>query len=66
MCETCWVNGRHAKNMLNIKLSQHGLVTLLLLESSGEISRNSVESAYLLSSAKIDVLLLKSMRDVRL
>ena len=39
---------------------------MLRLESSGEISRNSVESAYPLSSPKVDVLLLKSMRDFRL
>ena len=26
MCETCCVNGRHSKNMLNIKISRHTLV----------------------------------------
>ena len=26
MCETCCVNGRHAKNMLNITISRHPLV----------------------------------------
>ena len=26
MCETCCVSGRHAKNMLNIKISRHPLV----------------------------------------
>ena len=26
MCETCCVNGHHAKNMLNIKISRHTLV----------------------------------------
>ena len=44
MCETPCVNGRHAKNMLNIKISRHILVLPLPLECSGEISRQSVES----------------------
>ena len=26
LCEACCVNGRHAKNMLNIKISRHTLV----------------------------------------
>ena len=59
MCETLCVNGRHAKNMLNIKVSRHtGL--FLSLECSGEVSQKSVESAYPINSLKVDVFLPKS------
>ena len=60
MCETCCVNGRHAKNMLNIENFPTHLDLLLSLECSGEISRKSVESAYPINSLKVDVFLLKS------
>ena len=36
MCETCCVNGRHAKNMLNIKISRHTLFVII----SGMFWRN--------------------------
>ena len=55
MCETCCVNGRHAKNMLNIKISQHTFVCHYLW-----ISRQSAESAYPINSGKVDVFLPKS------
>ena len=31
MCETCCENGRHGKNVLNIKISRHTLVCHYLL-----------------------------------
>ena len=61
MCETCCVIGRHAKNMLNIKFPTHFCLSLSL-ECSGEISRQSAESAYPINSVKVDVFLPKYAR----
>ena len=60
MCETCCVNGRHAKNMLKCQNFPTHFGLLLSLECSGEISRKSVESAHPINSLKVDVFLLKS------
>ena len=39
MCETCCVNGRHAKNMLNIKISGYNLVYYYLWRNFMKIRR---------------------------
>ena len=66
ICETCCVNGRHAKNVLNLKFPTHFGLSLSL-ECSGEISRQSVEFAYPINSLKVDMYSSQNhMRDHRL
>ena len=60
MCETWCVSGRHAKNMLNIKISQHPLVYYYLWNVLAKFHKKSVESAYPINSLKVDVFLPKS------
>jgi len=60
MCETCCVNGRHAKKYVKHQNFPTHFGLLLSLECSGEISRKSVESGYPINSLKVHVFLLKS------
>ena len=55
MCETRCVNGRDAKNMLNIKISRHTFVCHYLWNVL-----ESAKSAYPINSVKVDVFLSKS------
>ena len=60
MCETCCVNGRHAKNTLNIKISRHAFVCHYLWNVLAKFHDNPPNLHYPINSVKVDVFLPKS------